>query len=476
MPGLLWRAAAALLTGATLLAPGVARADERELLARIERQDAEIAALKKQVQDLAAILDRRAAKPETRTEGGETVSNGLVPRIESAKGDYSLQVVGNLQLTAGFHDQDNSGPRAPALNNGVNVRRAQLGVVGTAYKEFTYTSIFDLSANGGVASAVRDLTVAYRGFAPFTFTIGNQKPQNGLEASFSDRSNAQTFIESSMTSDLATALSSRYIGARVSTGDAHYSASLGLFGDDINSNGVAVPARTGWGVHGRLTYAPLADADKLLHFGISGYWRRVAVGRATAATDPLVSQLRFRSRPELTVDGQRLVDTGNLASARNARFLGGEFAGVYGPIGLQSEYQRVWVNQGSAKLGLSFDGAYVEGSYILTGESRSYDVKTGVFTRFRPRVNFDLDRQTWGAFEVAARVSFVDYNDSPDKPVLGGIKGGFETDYTGAFNWYWNPYFRLQVNYIRANIRNGGGALAKGTDANIIALRAHQEW
>ncbi len=395
-------------------------------------------------------------------------------RIESASGDYSLQLVGVLQVTEGFYEQTNIDVNAPVLRDGTDVRRAHVGVIGTAFKDFTFTSVFDLAAAGGVAATVRDLTFAYTGFAPLTVTVGNQKPQNGLEASFSDRSNAQTFMEAAMTSDLATTLSTRLLGVRLSTGGSNYSASLGLFGDDINSNGVTDPAKHGWGVHGRGTYAPIATSGAVIHLGASGAWRRVALGRAAGA--PLARQLRFRSRPESFVDGRRLVDTGNLGAAENYRFLGGEVAAVHGPFNLQSEYQRVWVNQGPARVALSFNGAYLATSYVLTGESRPYDARLGVFSRFRPRTNFDPRKGTWGAFELAGRISYIDLNDKAGELAVGGVKGGYETNYTAGLNWYWNSHFRLQVNYVRANVRNGAGASSRGTNVNILGLRAHQEW
>jgi phosphate-selective porin OprO/OprP len=468
--------AAAMLGVAATVAAQPAKADEKELRAQIEQQRKEIEDLKRTVNDLVGIVNQRVTKLETQQESGKVLPAVLPAKIESPKSDFSLQVVGALQPTAAFYSQSNPGPRALPLNNGINMRRAQLGVQGTVFRDFSYAAVFDMSATGGVASSVKDATIAYTGFAPFTITIGNQKPQNGMEASFSDRSSAQVFLEPAMSTDLATALSTRYLGARISTGGPHYSASFGVFGDDINNNGISVPNKTGWGFSGRVTYAPIAETNKAVHLGVSALWRKVSIGRATAAADPLVPQLRFRSRPEVTVDGQRLVDTGNLANADNWRFFGAEFATLFGPFSWQSEYTRVWVDQGPARVGLSFDGGYGEASYFLTGGMRTYDPKTGVFTRARVSSPLNFDKGTWGAWEIAARVSYMDLNDKANQIALGGIHGGYEINYTGALNWYWNNYFRLQLNFIHANVRNGGGATSRKTDANIIGIRAHQEW
>ena len=203
------------------------------------------------------------------------------------------------------------------------------------------------------------------------------------------------------------------------------------------------------------------------------------MGRAAGA-EPAVSQLRVRARPEITVDGQRLIDTGNLATAVNSRFLGGELAGVSGPFSIQSEFQQVWVSQGpgqgAGKVGLSFRGAYAMATYSLTGEPRRYDARTGVFTRFRPHADFDPRQGTWGAWEIAARISALDLNDHADLPATGGIAGGYQTNYSAGLNWYWSSFFRLQANYIRADVRRGTGSQSQGTKADIIGLRVHQEW
>jgi phosphate-selective porin OprO/OprP len=70
--------------------------------------------------------------------------------------------------------------------------------------------------------------------------------------------------------------------------------------------------------------------------------------------------------------------------------------------------------------------------------------------------------QGWGAWEVAARVSYVNVTDAD-------IAGGRLTDLTLGVNWYWNPNAKLQFNYIHAFAR----AVAAGpTNADIFALRA----
>jgi len=466
----------AILTAALAASSAAAAADEAELLRRLEQQQRQIEDLQKQVHDMAAILANRVAKVEAQTAEGKVAMTSPTARVESSGGDFSLQVVGTLQPTFAAYRQSRRGPRAPQLEDGTEVRRAHLGVQGTAFRDVAYVLVLDGAAGGGVASAVRDATIQYTGLRPFTITLGNQKPQAGFDSSFSDRSNAQIFLEPALPAELMNPQSARFIGARVSSGGERYSASVGLFGDDIANSGIANPVRDGWGVHGRLTLAPINAAGRLLHVGASGYWRRPPLGRATPA-DPPTPQLRFRARPEAAVDGQRLVDTGNLGFARSFAAGGAELAVVWGALGLQSEYVAARVSQSGGRTTLDFDGGYVGLSYALTGESRTYDGRNGTFGRFRPARNLDPRAGAWGAWEVAARLSTIDLNDAANDLARGGVRGGRETNLTLGINWHLSPFTRLMANYIRAeasNLTNTG--LDEGTNADIFGFRVHQEW
>jgi phosphate-selective porin OprO/OprP len=462
-----------------------AAAEQQSLEARvteqqtqIEAQRAEIDALKQQVKDLVGVMNQRVTKVEAQTEGGKAVMTSPTAHIEGPQGDYSLQVVGGIQASAAFYDQSSAGSRMPSLANGTEIRRGQIGIQGKAFRDFTYTAVFDLAASGGVASSVRDLTVAYTGFKPFTVTVGNQKPQSGMEASFSDRNTGQIFMEPGLSTDLATFLSTRAMGVRLSTGGDNYSASLGVYGDDINNNNAVIAVKEGWGVHGRLTYAPIATSTKVIHFGASGFWRRIGTGRAAVATDPEIRQIRIRSRPESNVDGQRLVDTGNLSTGDSVKFYGLEAAGVYGPLSVQAEYTHLHVHQNGPGLQpLNFNGAYIEGSYFLTGESRNYNPKVGTFGRVKVKNNVNPSAGTWGAWELAFRASYIDLNDRQNQLATGGVRGGYESNYTGAINWYWNPYLRFMFDYTHANVRRLTAAnLNQGGNVNIYAFRIQQEW
>jgi phosphate-selective porin OprO/OprP len=213
------------------------------------------------------------------------------------------------------------------------------------------------------------------------------------------------------------------------------------FGDDFTSVG-------GWAVTSRATWLPYYDEASggraLAHVG-AAYTYRSAADR----------QLEFSSFPEARAGTPAsrgiptFVDTGVISALSDQRF-GGELALIYGPLYVQSEYIFSSVDQiGGPQL--FFQAAYVNVSYFLTGESRTYNKKLGAFDRLYPFENFFCVRTAdgigkgHGAWEIAARWSFIDLDSF-------NIRGGTLTDITLGLNWYLNPYTRMRWEYIHAQL------------------------
>ncbi|MDG2015356.1 MAG: porin, partial [Pirellulaceae bacterium] len=105
---------------------------------------------------------------------------------------------------------------------------------------------------------------------------------------------------------------------------------------------------------------------------------------------------------------------------------------------------------------VTFHGGYAQAAYFLTGEHMPWDRKTGTLGRIKPFENFfsvcDCDgflQRGLGAWQVAARCSYADFSDQD-------INGGVGRSLTLGLNWYWNPYARMQFNYIFGNISDRG--------------------
>ena len=130
-----------------------------------------------------------------------------------------------------------------------------------------------------------------------------------------------------------------------------------------------------------------------------------------------------------------------------------EAAWQRGPLSLQGELFQSFVGA-DAGGSLRFGGAYVQASWVATGESRPYDRAQAVFGRVAPREDFAPLRGRWGALELAGRVSWLDLADGP---VDGGRLYGVGLGVT----WTWNRFVRIQAGYGFSHTQGGpeaGGA------------------
>ncbi|HEY2410790.1 MAG TPA: porin [Pirellulaceae bacterium] len=218
-----------------------------------------------------------------------------------------------------------------------------------------------------------------------------------------------------------------------------FRANSNNFGDDFSSvDGNALTTR--------MTWLPYYDQDR-------GGRSFIHVGAAYSFRAEDQRQIQFESFPEArqgtpgTPGIPPFVDTGIIA-ANNDQRLGLELAVVHGPLYVQSEYMCSRVDQIGGP-SLFFQGAYGFVSYFLTGENRTYSKRQGTIDRVYPNTNFFRVRTNdgietgWGAWEVAARWSYIDLNNQ-------NIQGGRLNDATLTLNWHLNPYFRIRWEYIYA--------------------------
>ncbi|HET7809004.1 MAG TPA: porin, partial [Steroidobacteraceae bacterium] len=191
-----------------------------------------------------------------------------------------------------------------------------------------------------------------------------------------------------------------------------------------------------------------------VHLGASGTYVFAPAdqGQGTSPRHPL----RFRDRPEIRVDGTRLIDTGSI-DADNASVYGLEFGGNWKSFYLQGEH--FWYDvsrRASANLpDPDFTGYYLQGSWVLTGESRRYNAVTGSFQNPRPKTPFSVNGGL-GAWELAARFSRMNLNfneglegaaATPDS-----IRGGDQQVWTLGVNWFPNPNVKVMLNYLLIDV------------------------
>jgi phosphate-selective porin OprO/OprP len=130
----------------------------------------------------------------------------------------------------------------------------------------------------------------------------------------------------------------------------------------------------------------------------------------------------------------------------------------------------------------SFEGWYLEGSWIITGETRSYTTsslnnETGGFQAPVPSKPFALGTDSWGAWELVARYSSTDLNWNPSQlqttSQLAGVLGGKEDIFDIGVNWYMNRNIKLQVHDSFITVEKGTAAIPNrdGQDINVVGVR-----
>jgi phosphate-selective porin OprO/OprP len=201
------------------------------------------------------------------------------------------------------------------------------------------------------------------------------------------------------------------------------------------------------------------DDDQGLHWGIRGWWSPIYttagrgvlhLGAGYVFTSDADGRVRFCAMPEVHEEATFL-DTGNFP-AEHVHRGNLEAAAVFGPLSFQSELFAVRTLGGDTSPDHSFYGAYVMGSYFITGEHRVYKRTTGTFDRIIPNTNFfwvrtpDGPRFGWGAWEVALRWSWIDLEDD----ALASSTSGQMHNITCGLNWYWNPHIRMMCEWIHS--------------------------
>jgi phosphate-selective porin OprO/OprP len=174
---------------------------------------------------------------------------------------------------------------------------------------------------------------------------------------------------------------------------------------------------------GRITGLPLISEDEsnLLHLGIAGRYSNAAGG------------IRYKAKTEV-FSGPVSVDTELLDDAASTFHYGLEMAWRKGPFILLSEYIQSNVSSSTFN-DPSFKGYYVVASYVLTGEMRQYNKRSGLFKRVK--VANGVNSGGWGALEVYSRWSSIDLTDQR-------INGGEMNTFSLGLNW--SPISAMQVN------------------------------
>lgn len=348
----------------------------------------------------------------------------------SKNNDFKFRIGGRIHADASYTSGDDLISKGAHIeaNDGTEVRRARMEMVGTFFKDWDFKSQFDFADNN---VAVKDLYVQYNGLKNFEVTAGQQKQAFSRE--LQESSNDMMFMERSLMNALNEPTVDRAIGLNVGSFQKDWTGQVGIYGENVDANKESNKADEGWGISTRWTYAPINEKTKVIHLGVAGNYRDP--NAANAVQSP-TSQLRLRSETS-HMSNLYLIDTGSI-NADAIKMVGLEANALYGPFTVGGEYTQMWLERKDGNDDAEFNGWYTEASYTLTGESRKY--KKGKFYKLSPKQDFSLKNGTWGAWELAGRYSEADLTS-------GKIHGGQMSMLTVALNWYLNDNIRFMADY-----------------------------
>lgn len=416
-------------------------------------------------------VESAAAVPLTPVLFSPADSESTWPRVWHVGPNATVQLRGRIDTDAIWSTQSALNEATfGELGDVVGLRRARIGAEGDLGSDSRYVGEIDL-ASGSVVP--RDVYVAFGarddgGESQW----GHFREPFSLEGATSARYFA--FMERSPINLLDPA---RNWGAGLfrENFDRNTFAALGLFhagtdtGDFQGGDGSTV------GITGRLTSAPINESNgqRLLHFGLALSERIPENGVIIINQQPRSPLLELSDSsstpfvPALTIPAefQQLVNL--------------QFAAAYGSLWTQTEWYGSLIDQTGGE-DVFFHGCYVDCGYFLTGEHRIYDSSDGTLGAVRVnrpwwRSPGERDRPLgWGAWEIAARFSYLDFIDA-DTPVgPNGAQLGVELPQsTYGLNWYLSDRVRLMFNYSYAvpNVMTVGQS-----SASIYATRLAVFW
>jgi len=345
----------------------------------------------------------------------ETSNRDLV-RFRTGDRNFEVRLGARLHVDAAVYQEDTT-----PLDDHFEIRRLRLGMEARLFEDWRSGVMVDLSSDA--SERLRDAWIGYYGFERTRIQLGVRTVPLGMEGATS--SDDITFMERSLANSQSP---ESLTGLNIETHGDSWSARLGGFFDAFGEQERDKQNTEGPLVLGRFTLAPFRKEERVLHLGVSSFYRGVR-GK---------DLYRIRSRPESSL-APYLFSTGSLSHVDDAVAVAVEVAGELGPFSIQGEYlwTRLWRDDG--RRNPSFYGAYVEASWFPTGESRPYDVDRGVFGRIRPR-------SRWGAVQLAARWSTLNLVDA-------GVEGGKANDYSVGVNWYLSSNLRVMFNFIQVDGR-----------------------
>lgn len=437
--------------------------------------------------------------------GAVVTMPGNRPTICTTDGENCISLTGRVHFDGGGYDyRPSTAATSPQrLDDGVNVRRARIGVIGKFMSDWNFALIYDFGGTsdgfggtaaaggtsvsflpGGAVSGIENAYLSYTGFKPFggkmaieggimdlPYTLDEAMSSNDIL--FMERASSQVIATNIAAGDFRSTFGTRWWNDQFWAGAYVTGPSTGA----IHSASSVTPAGSTeqYGVVARAAGQVISGSDYSVHLGGDAEFliqppHNLVTGAQT---------LTLSDRPELRIDPTTLISTGAIANVSGAQVYSVEAAATYGSFFAQGEYFWYNVDRGAATglppfgaSSLKFDGGYAEASYVLTGEQHKYNASSAAYSGIVPNRPMSIVSGDWGAWEIAGRVSQMNLNDQ--LATAAGIAGGKQTVYTAGLNWYVNRNVRFMFNYLHGDITKQASSTSTantGSAFDAVAVR-----
>ena len=208
---------------------------------------------------------------------------------------------------------------------------------------------------------------------------------------------------------------------------------LGVYGDAL-SEGQTFSTYENQ-VSGRFAWVPILSPDggNLLHIGVSHRYGKTKDGK-----------IKLRSRPGAWA-APYVVDTGDIvADSTRLTSIETYWRPQSVTIGGEYFYQKVDAADSSDPF---FHGAEMFMTWLITGETRTYNTKGGYFNQVSP--SNSIYSGGLGALEIVMHGTYVDLDDK-------AITGGKFWRLTPMVNWYLSDHIRLEFAYGYSSLNRFG--------------------
>ncbi len=415
----------------------------------------------------APVSTRLANLPNGDNASGDRSANS--PLEQLLKPNFRLR--GLIETESVVASQSNQSKASIGdLQNGYGFRRARLGAQGTIGDSARWISEVDLA--GGSTAQLIDVFLGLTAIPGVReVRIGHFREPFSLEGATGVP--AVTFLERSPLNQLDPTRNWGVAGFWWPESE-RITLALGAFRDGTNRGGQSIGDEDAWAYTGRITGLPIYEPDdsqfELVHLGVSASARSPSNGLVSFNPANAPSLLVVVDDPPtpflpavaIPASGQQLF---NLQAAY-----------VRGPWSFQGEWIATAIQQPAAN-SVFLHGIYGYTSYFLTGEHRDYDRVRGAFAPvkvLRPVTRSEeVTGGGLGAWELALRYSFFDFN-SANLPTMNGLMSrGILHQLELGVNWYLNDFTRLMVNYTAGFPEVAG---RDPTSAHVFGLRASIFW